>query len=139
MNGALGFGEVYSVAYAARTNPSPVLSAGIPAGALALPPTSALTPTFGDQGTAFPQSSIGFYDPKLALPYTQNFNLTLEHQWRGMLIELGYLGNLGRHLSGTSRNLNLIPPQLLSQTSVPVKNRRPFPEFLGSECFRYIL
>lgn len=111
-----------------------MISAGIPAGALALPPASALTGAFGDVGTPFAQSSIGFYDPNLALPYTMNLNFTVQHQWRGMLVELGYLGNLGRHLSGTSRNINLVRPELLSQTNIPVQSRRPFPEFNGSNA-----
>ena len=134
LNGVLGFGAVYSASYAARTNPSPLLSRGISPSALALPPASALTPTFGDAGTQYAQSSIGFYDPYLALPYTQNFNLTIQHELKGTLIEIGYLGNLGRHLSGTSRNLNLVPPNLLSQTSIPVQLRRPYPVLAGSNA-----
>jgi Carboxypeptidase regulatory-like domain len=132
LNGTLGFGEVYSASYAAIRNPSPVLSAGIPDGALALPPLSELTPSFGDAGTRFAQSSISFYDPYLALPYTLNFNLSVQHQWKGILIETGYLANLGRHLSGTSRNLNVVRPELLPQTAIPVQLRRPFTVLTGS-------
>jgi hypothetical protein len=133
LNGTLGFGENYSANYT-FANPSPPLKAGIPATALALPPVSTLTPTFGDVGTPFATAAMSFYDPKLAYPYTQNFNVTLQHQWKDLLFEAGYLGNLGRHFSGTSRNLNLVPPQLLSQTSVPIQLRRPFTIFTGTNA-----
>jgi hypothetical protein len=46
--------------------------------------------------------SVGGPDPnRWALPYSQMFNLDVQHQiTRSTLIDLGYYGNLGRHLIG---------------------------------------
>jgi hypothetical protein len=133
LTGTLGFSETYAASYS-LTNLSPKLSQGVAPGVLSLPPVSSLTPTFGNVGTPFPQSSISFYDPNLATPYAQNYNLTLQHQWKGILFEAAYLGNLGRHFSGTARNWNTVMPQNLSNTSVPVNLRRPFPQFSGTNA-----
>ena len=87
---------------------------------------SALTPTFGDRNTPFATSTIDFIQPDRTTPYSENFNLTIQHQWKGVLFEAGYLGHLGRHPSFGNTNINLIPPQLLSQTSVNQRLRRPW-------------
>ena len=51
-------------------------------------------------------TAISFYQKP---PSTQQFNLNLEHEFRGNnLLTVGYVGNLGRHLA-TARNLNQIP------------------------------
>jgi hypothetical protein len=134
-SGATGYGISYSASYTPITNPSPVLSAGVPASVVALPPKSALTPTFGDVGTQFAQASISFWAPKMGIPYTQNLNLSIQHQWLDSLIEVGYIGNLGRDMTGGSLNLNLVPPSELAQTATTsVRNLRPYTQFTGSNA-----
>jgi hypothetical protein len=95
LNGTLGFGENYSANYT-FVDPSPPLKAGIPATALALPLVSR-SRRHSAVGIPFATAGMSFYDPKLAYPYTQSFNVTLQHQWKDLLFEAGYLGNLGRH------------------------------------------
>jgi len=120
--GGLGFGQVYSVG-----NPIPYrLRDGLPASATAAVSESVRTSAFGTRGTAFEQSRFVYIDPDLRYQTSQNFNLTLQHQWRGTLIEAGYMGNLGRHLVGYRYNINQIPPSLLSRTEIPERLRRPF-------------
>jgi hypothetical protein len=104
---------------------------GIPAGALNQVPDSALTPTFGDRGTPYATATMDFIQPDRTTPYSENFNLTIQHQWRSTLFELGYLGHLGRHMDFGNTNINLIPPQLLSQTSISQRLRRPWSIFQG--------
>jgi hypothetical protein len=126
--GILGYGLSFSVG-----DPVPFrLRDGAPAGALAPPPESELTPAFGQRGTAFAQSGISFYDPYAAYPYTQNFNLTFQHQWKGTLFEVGYMGNLGRHLASAGLNLNRIPTELLARTDISERLKRPFTVFTGN-------
>jgi hypothetical protein len=129
----LGFARSYSASYLPNTNPSPVLGPStVPAAGITGPPTSALSPTFGDIGTPYATSSMNFYYPNRASPYAMEFNLGLQHQWKKILLEVGYVGNLGRHNPISNYNVNLVPPQLLSETSVPVQLRRPYTEFSGS-------
>jgi hypothetical protein len=134
VNPALGFNMTISQSYTANTNPAPFAGPTvIPTTSFVLPPKSALTPTFGDIGTAFPQSSISFFDPKRANPYSMEYNLDVQHQWKGILVDVGYIGTFGRHMP-TSYGINLVPPNLLSETSVPIALRRPFTEFTGSNA-----
>ena len=102
---------------------------GLPAGALTFPPESALTSSFGARNTEWAASQIQFLDPHRKTQYNENFSLTIQHQWKSMLFEAGYVGNLGRKLTFPNINLNLIPPELLSRTEIPARLRRPYPQF----------
>ena len=76
--------------------------------------------TLAPQGTYLPSYyslTPGLYGPATAgaIPYNQKnptvqqFNLNVQHEFRGNnIVTLAYVGNLGRHLD-TSRNLNQIP------------------------------
>jgi hypothetical protein len=88
-----------------------------------------LTPAFGARGTKFPVSQIQWLDPYRRTQYGENFNFTVQRQWKEILFELGYLGNLGRKVNFPNINLNLIPPNLLSRTDLPARLRRPYPQF----------
>ena len=111
-------------------NPVPfTLSQGVPAGALDVPKESDLTSEFGTRGSKYPQSQIQFLDPNRRTQYNMNFNLSIERQWRGIFFEVGYLGNLGRKLTFGNINLNHIPPDLLPKVEIPVRLRRPYPQF----------
>jgi hypothetical protein len=124
-----GFGTVYT----ARIPVPTVLSQGIPLGALDDVPASQLTPTFGVRGTPFETSQIQFLDPNRRSPYNLHLNLTVQHQWKGILFEIGGLGNLGREAIFGNINVNHIPPQLLAITSVPTRLRRPWTAY-GSDA-----
>jgi hypothetical protein len=131
----LGFVASYSNSYLANTNPAPVFGPStVAASGLVEPPRSALTGTFGDAGTAYPQSSITFYYPNRAMPYALQYNFGLQHQWKQIYLEVGYIGTFGRHNPISNLNVNLVPPNLLSETSVPVQLRRPYTEFNGSNA-----
>jgi len=123
-----GFGNVYR----ARSPVPFTLRQGPPLEAFADIPESELTPTYGNRGTRFEASQIQFLDRNRKTPYTINFNLTVQHQWRGTLFEVGYLGNLGRQIIFPNINLNHIPPDLLSRTEIPERLRRPWTVF-GSD------
>ncbi|MBI4910899.1 MAG: TonB-dependent receptor [Acidobacteria bacterium] len=105
------------------------LQQGLPANALVFPPASALTSAFGARGTQFAVSQVQWLDPHRKTQYNENFSLTIQKQWRELLFELGYIGNLGRKITFPNINLNHIPPDLLPRTEIPVRLRRPYPQF----------
>jgi len=123
-----GFGNVYR----ARSPVAFSLKDGPPREAFADIPESELTPTFGNRGTRFETSQIQYLDRNRETQYTINYNLTIQHQWRGILFELGFLGNLGRQIVFPNINMNHIPPELLPRTEIPERLRRPWSVF-GSD------
>jgi Carboxypeptidase regulatory-like domain len=131
----LGFGGVATV----RTPVPFTLQQGLPAGALEFPAEADLVPEFGAIGTRWPQQQVQFLDPNRRTNYTQNFNLTIAHQLKDIALEFGYLGNLGRKVPFPNINLNHIPPELLPQTSIPTRLRRPYPQFPGDTAQIQIL
>jgi hypothetical protein len=131
----LGFDEVYQ----ARTPVPFVLQNGVPAGTFSPIPTSALVPTFGDRGTPYIQSVVQYLDPHRKTPHNLLFNLTIQHQWKGVLFEIAGLGNLGRQADFGNINMNHIPPNLLSQTQIEQYLRRPFTQFDSEQAQVQIL
>jgi hypothetical protein len=123
----LGFGGVATF----RTPVPFALRQGLPVGAMEFPTENDLIPEFGSIGTRWPQEQIQFLDPERRTNYTQNFNLTVAHQVRDVGFEVGYLGNLGRKVPFPNINLNHIPPNLLSQTGIATRLRRPYPQYRG--------
>jgi len=107
------------------------LQQGLPPGALAFPAEEDLTPAFGARGTKWAQSRIQFLDPGRRTQYGLNYNLTVQHQWKQVLLEAAYVANLGRKLPFPNINLNHIPPHLLSRTEIPERLRRPWPQYLS--------
>jgi hypothetical protein len=105
------------------------LQQGLPPNALVAPSETDLTSAFGARGTKFPVSQVQWLDPHRRTQYSENFNLTVQHQWRDLLFELGYLGNLGRKVTFPNINLNHIPPHLLPRTEIPARLRRPWAQF----------
>ena len=64
------------------------------------------------------------------VPYVQNWSFTIQHQLPGaLLVEAGYAGHLGLHLSESSPNLNQLRPEQL-QLGTGLQQRLPNP-FLG--------
>ncbi len=125
--------------YQARTPVPFTLSQGIPPGSLNGFPVSSLTPTFGNRGTDYPQALIQYLDPHRKTPYSENANISIQHQWKGILFEVSGLGNFGRQLVFGNINMNLIPENLLSQTQIPQYLRRPFPQFDSDQAQIQIL
>jgi hypothetical protein len=85
------------------------------------PPTSATTcPTLQSQHQRGGQPiSLGVYDRTNKLPYTINYTLDIQWQPRNDLaIELGYVGNLGRHQ---------VIPVPFNQPGIATPTRRPIP------------
>jgi hypothetical protein len=105
------------------------LQQGLPANSLVAPSEEDLTSAFGARNTKFPVSQVQWLDPQRRTQYSENFNLTVQHQWRDVLFEIGYLGNLGRKVTFPNINLNHIPPHLLSRTEIPARLRRPYTQF----------
>lgn len=124
-----GFGNVYR----ARSPVPYRLKDGPPAEAFADIPESELTPAYGNRGTRFETSQIQFVERNRKTPYTINFNLTVQHQWHRLLIEVGYLGNLGRQIVFPNINVNHIPPELLPRTEIPERLRRPWTIFTSDQ------
>ena len=61
-------------------------------------PTSLSLPAIGDIAGGALLPTFAVYDRKAKLPYTINFTLDFQFQPRpDLMIELGYVGNLGRH------------------------------------------
>jgi hypothetical protein len=48
----------------------------------------------------FEPFSLNVFDPRFAVPYSQNYNLTVEHELPGQVIlSVGYVGSVGRRLT----------------------------------------
>ena len=95
---------------------------GVPAGALDDIPDEELNGGFGSIGTRFPTSTIQFWDQAREMPYSQNFNLTLQTRWKGVLWEFAVLGNLARHQAFANININQIHPDNLPAANAPGVN-----------------
>jgi hypothetical protein len=125
----LGFSNTYQVGA-----PVPFrLRDGVPRGALDDVPTSELTPTFGHRGTRFETSAVEFLDPTRKHPYSEMFNLSVQHQWKGVLLEVAGLGNMGRQVPFVSLNMNWMRPEMLSRTDIPERLRRPWTVLGGNQ------
>ena len=78
---------------------------------------------FLPNGTAATQNAFGV-NPNLVVPYTQQFNLTIEKQLGSTALRLSYVGTRSVHLA-YQRNLNEPAP-----STTPFSNsRRPYPIF----------
>ena len=79
---------------------------------------------FGSQ----PTISVSFYEENRRTGYAQMFNLSLQREFaRTYLVELQYLGNLGRKMPIANLNMNQVPFNLLGPGNA--QTRRPFPQF----------
>jgi hypothetical protein len=135
----LGFGGVYNYRFGGLEGEPLTLRQGLPPGAMEFPPEQDLTPEFGAIGTRWPQEQVQFINPERSTNYTQNFNLTIGQQVKQIVFELGYLGNLGRHVPFPAINLNHIPTELLSRIEIEPRLRRPSPQFPGDAAQVQIL
>jgi len=126
-NGNAPFGQTFSLSY-----PVPFsLRDGLPATWVSPPIAADWTPTWGQRGTKFAQANFAIVDPYLQPNYSMNYNLTVERQWKSMAFEISYIGNLTRHAVAPGFNINTIPAELLSQTNVNQRLRRPVTVLAG--------
>jgi len=75
-----------------------------------------------------PTTNVTFYESNRRTGYSQQFNLTLQRELPGnTVVELSYLGNLGRKMPISTLSINQVPPHLMGPGNAQV--RRPFPQF----------
>jgi len=77
---------------------------------------------------AQPSTSVSFYERKRSTGYSQQMNLSVQREVSGgMMVDLGYLGNLSRKMPSDPLSINQIRPELLG----PGSNQalRPYPQF----------
>lgn len=72
-------------------------------------------------------TAVTFFERGRRTGYSQQFNLGMQHELRGILVEAGYLGNLSRKLANDNVTLNQIPPERMGSAST--QRDRPFPQF----------
>lgn len=77
---------------------------------------------------ARPNTAVGFFEPVRPTPLSYQYNLSLQQEVaRGVVVELGYIGNVSHHLTGNDLSLNQVQPGLLGPGDSQA--RRPFPQF----------
>ncbi len=81
-------------------------------------------------------SAVGGIDSQAASPYSQNWNLTIEHEIRGATaVEVSYEGSKGTHLD---RSYDVNQPLRVPQGVLPGSTLgRPWPVFAGISYFRF--
>ncbi|MBI2816241.1 MAG: carboxypeptidase regulatory-like domain-containing protein [Acidobacteria bacterium] len=88
-----------------------------------------LTPAFGavPRGQK-PNTAVSFFNPKQVAPISYQYNLDVQREVaRGLLFEIGYIGNVSQHLTANDFSLNQVPPELMGPGDA--QSRRPFPQF----------
>jgi hypothetical protein len=73
-------------------------------------------------------TNITYYERARPTPYSQQFNFGVQRDFRGILVEAQYLGNLGRKLTATAASVNQVHPDRLAGAG-SIQSRRPFPQF----------
>jgi hypothetical protein len=71
---------------------------------------------------------VSFFDPNQVTPISYQSNVSLQHEMRnGALFEVGYIGNVSRHLTANDLSLNQVAPALMGAGDT--QRLRPFPQF----------
>jgi hypothetical protein len=125
---ALGFSTDFRL-----TSPQPGLEAsmrlrdGFPA--LTRPTVDELGAGFGAVPVGQPtNTTVTFFERNRPTPISYQYNLGVQHEIApNMLVEIGYLANLSRHLPAPDLSINQVPPALMGPGNAQV--RRPFPQF----------
>jgi len=88
-----------------------------------------LTAAFGAVPVgARPNMAVSFFDPRQVAPTAYQVNVDLQHELaRGTVIEVGYIGNISRHLTANDFSLNQVPAALMGPGDTQAL--RPFPQF----------
>ena len=75
-----------------------------------------------------PYTAVGYFDPHQVAPISYQYNLNLQREFApNLIVELGYIGNVGHHLTANDLTLNQVAPQLMGAGDAQA--RRPFPQF----------
>jgi hypothetical protein len=75
-----------------------------------------------------PNTSVGFFEPDRPTPVSYQYNLNVQHEpVKDLLIEIGYLANIGHHLTANDLTLNQVRPELMGPGDAQLQ--RPFPQF----------
>jgi hypothetical protein len=75
-----------------------------------------------------PNTSVAFFNPKQIAPTSYQYNLNIQHEVvMGMLVEVGYIGNVSHHLTANDLSLNQVQTDLMGPGDAQA--RRPFPQF----------
>jgi Carboxypeptidase regulatory-like domain/TonB-dependent Receptor Plug Domain len=75
-----------------------------------------------------PTTSVSFFDPHQIAPTSYQSNLGLQHELApGLLVEVGYMGNISHHLTANDFSLNQVPPDRMGPGDA--QKVRPFPQF----------
>lgn len=95
-------------------------------------PVNLVKPTLDDSFGAVPvgqaaNTAVTFYEQGRRTGYAHQFNLGIQRQVAGFLVEVSALGNLGRKLPNAAMPINQIRPERLSATAT--QRDRPFPQF----------
>ena len=89
----------------------------------------ALGPGFGAVALGQkPTTAISFFSPKQIAPISYQYNLSIQNELsRGLLAEVGYIGNVSHHLASNDFALNQVRPDQIGAGDA--QSRRPFPQF----------
>jgi hypothetical protein len=73
-------------------------------------------------------TNVTFYEMNRRTGYAQHFNFGIQRELPGnLLVEVTYLGNLGRKMPVSNLNMNQVPSNMLGPGNAQV--RRPYPQF----------
>ena len=78
-----------------------------------------------------PNTAVSFFDPNQVAPTSYQSNLSLQHELgSGLVVEVGYIGNISHHLTANDFSLNQVPTELMGPgdtqraASVPAVQQR---------------
>lgn len=75
-----------------------------------------------------PNTAVGFFERSRPTPVSYQYNLNLQRQVaREAIVEVGYMANIGHHLTANDLSLNQVPPSLLGAGDAQA--RRPYLQF----------
>ena len=113
----------YNVLQFLLANPPNFLSQSLSYAATAPTPVSTLFPAFAPGSTVFAPFAVDKHNPT---SYLEQWNFDLQHTLaHNILIDLGYVGNQGHHLSIRLNPNQALPENPLQPT--PIQSRRPYP------------
>jgi hypothetical protein len=72
-------------------------------------------------------TAVSYFNPQQIAPISYQYNLDVQRELRGVLLEAGYIGNVSHHLTANDLTLDQVPPQLLGAGNT--QTLRPFPQF----------
>ena len=96
--------------------------------------TAPAIPSFPPTADFYNGSGVVFYPYHTPMTYIQQWHLSVQHQFKGdVMVELGYVGSRGVHLSDPS-DLDQVPESAIQQyggIGVNMQPYRPYPQYTG--------